>query len=97
MHGGVGDDTLRGGSGNDFLYGGVGNDHLVGGPGQDYLNGQGGNDRLEDMSGDDSTVFVDIDGGDTWSRGDNEAAAFFILDTSSCIVCPDTKIDKVFK
>ena len=98
MHGGIGKDTLRGGSGDDFLYGGAHNDYLVGGPGQDYLNGGGGKDKLEDKSGDESTVFVDIDGGDEWFRGDNEAPAFFILDTShTCDACTLTTIDKVFK
>ena len=84
-----------------MLYGGLEDDYLIGGPGSDYMNGQGGNDTLEDKSGDadEFTVFVDVDGGDKWFRGNNKGMAFFILDAydAHCTKCPETIIDKVLK
>merc|ERR1712032_1672550 len=73
-------------------------DYLIGGPGNDYLSGQGGNDKLEDTSGE-LNVFVDVDGGDEWIRGNNKGMAVFILDTTGahCWKCPKTTIDKVLK
>ncbi|HKR88730.1 MAG TPA: M10 family metallopeptidase C-terminal domain-containing protein [Phenylobacterium sp.] len=93
--GGAGDDTVRGGQGDDSLNGGAGNDHLLGDLGNDTLSGGSGADTFHFQAGGGQDLVTDfnaaegdrieLDGGATYTLGQNAAGAVIALASGDTI------------